>query len=57
VNLQSEAYYLLRSVEHHLNRDISPGVAFRGTLAELGQPMKDSAYERLAKALTEFQDV
>ena len=30
--------------------------AYRGTWAELGQPMKDGAYERLANALAEFKD-
>jgi hypothetical protein len=30
--------------------------AFKGTLAEGGQTMKDGEYERLANALAEFKD-
>jgi hypothetical protein len=57
VNLQSEAYYLVKSVNRQLNLGPISGVAaFRGTLAEGGGPMKDGEYERLANALAEFKD-
>ncbi len=57
VNLQSEAYYLVRSVNRQLNLGpISSVAAYRGTLAEGGGPMKDGEYERLANALAEFKD-
>jgi hypothetical protein len=57
LNLQSEAYYLVKSVNHQLNLDpLSAGAAYGGTKAEGGRPMKDGAYERLANALAEFKD-
>jgi hypothetical protein len=58
VNLQSKPFYLVRSVNHQLNLGpMSPDAVYRGTLAEGGRAMKDSAYERMAKALAEFTDV
>jgi hypothetical protein len=57
LNLQSEAYYLVKSVNRQLNLGPISGVAaFRGTLAEGGGPMKDGEYERLVNALAEFKD-
>ena len=57
VNLLSEAYYLVKSVNHQLNLKPMGGEAvFKGTLAEGGRPMKDGEYERLANALAEFKD-
>ena len=57
VNLQSEAYYLVKSVNHQLNLGPLSSVAvYRGTLAEGGGAMKDGEYERLANALVEFKD-
>ncbi len=55
LNLQSEAYYLLESVNHHLNLEpVSPDAELRGTLAELVNPI--GAYKRWANALAEFKD-
>jgi hypothetical protein len=57
--LQSEAYYLLKSVNHQLNLEpmsSDAAAVSRGTSAELGQPIKGSAYERLANALAEFKE-
>jgi len=57
VNLQSEAYYLVKSVHRQLNlKPMWGDAAYRGTWAELGRPMKDGEYERLANALAEFKD-
>ena len=56
LNLQSEAFYLVESINHHLNQPTWGDAVFRGTLAEGGQPMKGSAYERLTNALAEFKD-
>jgi hypothetical protein len=57
VNLQSEPYYLVKSVNRQLDLGpISDVAAFRGTLAESGGAMKDGEYEHLVKALTEFKD-
>jgi TIR domain len=58
LNLPSEAYYLLKSVNHHLNpvEPMSPSAAYRGTWLELGEPIKDGAYDRLVNALAEFKD-
>jgi hypothetical protein len=58
LSLLSEAYYLAESVNHQLNPGelMSPSAVYRGTLAKQGNPMKDSAYERLANALAEFTD-
>jgi hypothetical protein len=56
-NLQSEAYYLVESVNRHLKFGLmSSAAVFRGSLADQGQPIEDSAYGRLAKALVEFKD-
>jgi TIR domain len=56
LNLPSEAYYLLKSVNHQLNLEpMPPDAVYRGTLAEHGQGI-DGAYERLANALAEFKD-
>ena len=57
LNLQSEAYYLLKSVNHQLKlvEPISPAAVYRGTLFERGGGSID-AYERLANALAEFKD-
>jgi hypothetical protein len=57
LNLQSEAYYLLKSVHHQLNlvEPISFDAVYRGTLLERGEP-SIGAYERLANALAEFKD-
>jgi hypothetical protein len=55
--LQSEAYYLVKSVHHQLNLKPMWGDAvYKGLLAEGGQPIKGSAYEPLAKVLAEFKD-
>jgi hypothetical protein len=57
LNLQSEAYYLLKSVTHQLNlKPMSPSAVYGGTLSEHGAGIDDSAYGRLAKALSEFKD-
>ena len=58
LNLQSEAYYLVKSVNHQLNLDapMSPSAVYKGSLAERGQAIKDGEYERLANALAEFKD-
>jgi TIR domain len=57
LNLQSEAYYLVKSVNHQLSLDpLSAGAAYGGTKAEGGRPIKDGEYERLANALAEFKD-
>jgi hypothetical protein len=58
LNLPSEAYYLIKSVNHQLNFDklLSSTAVFRGISAEQSQPIKDGAYERLANALAEFKD-
>jgi hypothetical protein len=57
VNLPSEAYYLVKSVNYQLNLGpISCVAAYRGTLAERGGAMKDGEYGRLANALAEFKD-
>jgi hypothetical protein len=57
LNLQSDAYYLLKSVTHQLNLEpMSPAAVYRGTLFERGAGIEDSAYGRLAKALSEFKD-
>jgi TIR domain len=59
LNLPSEAYYLMKSVNHQLNPDkpMSSDAVYRGTLFEHGAGIKDDAYDRLAKALAEFKDV
>ncbi len=58
LNLPSEAYYLMKGVNHQLNLDkpMSPDAVYRGTLFERGAGIKDGAYERLANALAEFKD-
>ena len=57
LNLQSEAYYLVKSVNHQLSlKPMWGDAALRGTWSELGQPMKGGVYERLANALAEFKD-
>jgi hypothetical protein len=57
LNLQSEAYYLMKSVTHQLNLEpISPAAVYRGTLFERGAGIEESAYGRLTKALSEFKD-
>jgi hypothetical protein len=57
LNLQSEAYYLLKSVNHQLKLEpMSPDAVYRGTLSEHAEWIKDGAYERLATALAEFKD-
>ena len=57
LNLQSEAYYLLKSVTHQLNLEPMSSLAvYRGTLFERGAGIEDSAYGRLSKALSEFKD-
>ncbi len=56
LNLQSEAHYLVKSVNHQLNLEpMPPDAVYRVTLAEDGQAT--SAYERLEKALAELKDV
>jgi hypothetical protein len=57
LNLESEAYYLMKSVAHQLNlAPMSPAAVYRSTLFEGGAGIEDSAYGRLAKALSEFKD-
>jgi len=57
LNLPSEAYYLLKSVNHQLNlaEPISPNAVYRGTLFDSGAGAL-RAYEHLANALAEFRD-
>jgi len=57
LNLPSEAYYLLKSVNHQLNlvEPMAPDAVYRGTLFERGGG-SIGAYERLANALAEFKD-
>jgi hypothetical protein len=57
VNLRTEPFYLVRSVDHHLNLGAVAGPeTYRGTLAEQGRSMA-GGYERLTNALAEFEDV
>jgi hypothetical protein len=57
VNLQSEPYYLVKSVHHQLNlKPMWGDAAYRGTVAESGGPVKGGEYERLANALADFND-
>jgi len=55
LNLQSEAHYLVQSVNHQMNLEpMGAAAVYRGTLAEHGQAI--NAYELLEKALAEFKD-
>ena len=59
LNLPSEAYYLLKSVNHQLNpeKPMSSDAVFRGTWFEGRSGIKDGgAYERLANAFADFKD-
>jgi hypothetical protein len=57
LNLPSETYYLLKSVNHQLKlvEPMSPPAVHRGILFESGAGTI-GAYEHLAKALAEFKD-
>ena len=57
LNLASEAYYLLKSVNRQLNlvEPMSPSAVYKGTLFESGTGSIDT-YEHLLKALAEFKD-